>query len=209
MSARRELHALWTRCDTLRMQIGPPGVALSADARRLLETTSDELASAMRRLGSAGMLTPVQTRDLEGAREALTAAGNGGLAPATAVARYAFALQEVAAGMRIALAPRVAGDNGLATTAAVGGDEDTAAHSTTEAVEALAHATSLASKAGHRLGVFTGSGSGAGQRFTARCAGCGGEVRVQRQAGVWSYSRVAPCSRPTASPAAAARIPES
>jgi hypothetical protein len=108
MSARRELSALWSRCDWLRERLGPPGCEPGPDARRLLDAASDELASALRRLVSAGMLTPVQTRELEEALGGLAAAGNGGGPPATAIAGYALALQRVAAGLHIGLVPRPA-----------------------------------------------------------------------------------------------------
>jgi hypothetical protein len=106
MSARRELSALWSRCDSVRERMGPSGGEPSPDACRLLDALSDELASALRRLLSAGMLTPAQTRDLEEARRGLAAARSGGLASATAVARCAAALQRVAAGLHISLASR-------------------------------------------------------------------------------------------------------
>jgi hypothetical protein len=193
MSARRELLALWTRCDTLRSRLGTPGADLDAAARRALEDGSVELAGAARRLGSAGMLTPSHARDLEEAREGLSAAAAGRMDPFTAVARYAFALQEVAAGLRVPLgAPGNGEENGLAP--------DVPLSSTATVVEALAYAGSLATGAGHRLGGFSGSGGGAGRRFTARCAGCGGLVSVQRQAGAWSLSRVAPCAAGATAP---------
>jgi hypothetical protein len=194
MSARRELLALWTRCDTLRERLGTPGAELDVAARRALDDASAELRGAIRRLGSAGMLTPAQTRDLEAARDGLSAASERRMAPFSAVARYAFALQEVAAGLRVPLGTPANGErNGLAARAALS--------SSATIVEALAHAGSLAADAGHRLGVFTGSGGGASRRFTARCAGCGGEVSVQRQAGGWSLTRVAPCVAGVPTPA--------
>jgi hypothetical protein len=187
MSARRELFALWTRCDTLRERLETPGAGVDADARRLFEAASAELTNAARRLDSAGMLTPAQTRDLQEARDALNAARDGALSPATAIARLAFAIQEVATGLRVPLAPpRTQDGNGVSV--------EILPASTATAVEALAHAGSLAAGAGHRLSGFTGSGSGNGQRFTARCSGCGGEVIVERLAGVWTLSGVARCS---------------
>lgn len=173
-----------------------PDAALDAGARKLLETSSDELASAVRRLGTAGMLSPVHTRDLERAHEALTAALTGGMAPSTAIARYAFALQEVAAGLHIPLgtpAPGGGEGNGLAAEGAPA--------PTATVVEALAYAGSLAAGAGHRLSGFTGAGNGTARRFTARCDGCGGTVSVQREAGGWSFSRVLPCTAHVPAPA--------
>jgi hypothetical protein len=106
MSARRELAALWLRCDSLRERVGPPGGEASPDARRLLDALSDELASALRRLVSAGALTTAQARDLEEARGGLAAGRRGGLSPGTAVAGCAVALQRVAAGLHISLVSR-------------------------------------------------------------------------------------------------------
>ena len=195
MSARRELFALWTRCDTLRGRLGTPGVEVDADARRLLDAASVELTSAARRLDSAGMLAPTQIRELQEAREALNSARDGAVSPATAIARFAFAVQEVAAALRVSLAPLRGGDgNGVSV--------EIVPASTATAVEALAHAGSLAAGAGHRLSGFAGSGTGNGQRFTARCSGCGGDVSVVRLAGVWTFSGVARCIpvAPLASP---------
>ena len=108
MSARRELSALWSRCDWLRERMGPPGGEPSPHARRLLDALSDELASALRRLVSAGALTPAQARDLEGARSGLAAGHNGGLSPGAAVDGCSVALQRVAAALRISLVSRPA-----------------------------------------------------------------------------------------------------
>src|SRR5205807_278848 len=111
----------------------------------------------------------------------------GGLSPATAIARYAFAVREVAAALHVALAPpRGADGDGLSV--------EVLPASTATVLEALAHAGSLASAAGHRLSGFAGSGKGNGQRFTARCAGCGGQVSVERLAGVWAFGGVARCT---------------
>jgi hypothetical protein len=187
MSARRELFALWTRCDTLREQLGAPEAGVDPDARRLLEAASVELAGAARRLDSAGMLAPKMVRELEEAQEALIAARDGALSPTTAIARFAFAVQEVAAALRVPLTPpRNLDGNGVSV--------EIVPASTATAVEALAHAGSLATSAGHRLGGFAGSGAGNGQRFTARCSRCGGEVSVERLAGVWTFSGVARCA---------------
>jgi hypothetical protein len=188
MSARRELLALWTRCDTLRERLETPGARVDADARRLLEAASVELAGAARRLGNAGMLTPPQTRDLEEAREALIAARDGSLSPATAIARCAFAVQEVAAALHVPLTPprHAEGSDGVSV--------EVVPASTATVVEALAHAGSLAAGAGHRLNGFAGPGSGNGQRFIARCTQCGGQVSVERLAGVWTFGGVARCA---------------
>jgi hypothetical protein len=105
MSARRELLALWSRCDSLRERVGPVAVELPPDARRLLDLASEELASAVRRLESARMLTPGHAAELGHAQAGLAAARCGGLPLGTAVARYAFALQEVASAFHIDLSP--------------------------------------------------------------------------------------------------------
>jgi hypothetical protein len=229
MSARRELLALWSRCDTLRERAGPVAVELRPDARRVLDLASEELASALRRLDSAGMLTPAHAAELEHALAGLAAARCGGLPLGTAVARYAFALQEVAAAFHIELAPDLPdlvvtavtasapAPNGAALRAApgppagadapqrpAGADErslpipvegaDGAAGAPGEAVEALAFVTSVAARGGHHLGGFSGSGGDAGYRFTARCTDCGDQVSVLRQAEVWSFTPVVPCS---------------
>ena len=186
MSARRELFALWTRCDTLRERLGAPEAGADPDARRLLEAASVELAGAARRLDSAGMLAPKMIRELEEAREALIAARDGALSPTTAIARFAFAVQEVAAAFRVALTPPRKDGNGVSV--------EIAPASTATAVEALAHAGSLAAAAGHRLSGFAGSGAGNGQRFTARCSRCRGVVSVERLAGVWTFSGVGRCA---------------
>ncbi|HVS42745.1 MAG TPA: hypothetical protein VMU20_10785 [Candidatus Dormibacteraeota bacterium] len=187
MSARRELFALWTRCDTLREQLGAPDAGIDPDARRLLEAASVELAGAARRLDSAGMLAPAHVRELEEAREALIAARDGALSPTTAIARFAFAVQEVAAACRVPLTPlRNPDGNGVSV--------EIVPASTATAVDALAHAGSLAAAAGHRLSGFAGSGAGNGHGFTARCSRCRGEVRVERLAGVWTFSGVARCA---------------
>ncbi len=219
MSARRELFALWSRCDSLRERVGPAAVELRPDALRLLGEASDELASALRRLDSARMLTPGQSGELQNALSGLAAARCGGLPLSTAVARYAFALQEVAAAFHIELAPHppdlvaavtaaAPARNGSSRPAAAaevslpirvdGAEGEPGAAS--EAVEALAFVTSVAAKGGHHLGGFTGSGSEAGYRFTARCADCGDQVSVLRQAELWSFTPVAPCTRGASPP---------
>src|SRR4030081_444360 len=85
--------------------MAPPGGEPSPDVCRLLDALSDELASALRRLVNAGMLTPAQTRDLDEARRGL-AGRSGGLPSATAVARCSTALQRVAAALHISLVSR-------------------------------------------------------------------------------------------------------
>jgi hypothetical protein len=235
MSARRELLALWSRCDSLRDRVGPVAVELPPDARRLLDMASEELASAVRRLESARMLTPGHAAELEHALAGLAAARCGGLSLATAVARYAFALQEVATAFHIDLAPNppdlvVAAvtasapvPNGSASAAhgppagagapqrPAAADEGSlpipvegahgASGAPSEAVEALAFVTSVAAKGGHRLGGFSGSGGDTGYRFTARCADCGDQVSVLRQAELWSFTPVVACSHGVSTPA--------
>ena len=105
MSVRRELSALWSGCDTLRDRMGPLPAQPRPEARRALEVAYEELASALRRLGSAKMLTSTQVGELEHAQAGLAAARSGGLPLATAVARYAQALQEVATSFHIRLSP--------------------------------------------------------------------------------------------------------
>ncbi len=220
MSARRELFALWSRCDSLRERVGQAAVEPRPDALRLLGLASDELASALRRLDSAHMLTPGQSGELQNALSGLAAARCGGLPPSTAVARYAFALQEVAAAFHIELAPhppdlvaavaaadparngsaRLAGTGELPVPIRAEGAEGGPGPAS-EAVEALAFVTSVAAKGGHRLGGFSGSGSDAGYRFTARCADCGDQVSVLRQDELWSFTPVVPCSRVVSPPA--------
>ncbi|MDB5067877.1 MAG: hypothetical protein JWM18_4311 [Chloroflexi bacterium] len=236
MSARRELLALWSRCDRLRERVGPVAVELPPDARRLLDQASEELASAVRRLESARMLTPGHAAELGHAQAGLAAARCGGLPLGTAVARYAFALQEVAAAFHIDLVPNppdlvvaavtasAPAPNGSAPPAANGHPAvadapqrpaesavgsvpirveaaDGAPGAPSEAVEALAFVTSVAVKGGHRLGGFSGSGGDTGYRFTARCADCGDQVSVLRQAELWSFTPVVACSHGAARPA--------
>jgi hypothetical protein len=237
MSARRELLALWSRCDSLRERVGPVAVELPPDARRLLDLTSEELASAVRRLESARMLTPGHAAELGHAQAALAAARFGGLPLGTAVARFTFALQEVAAAFHIDLSPNPPELVVAAVTASApvpnGGSASTAAHgppagaggpqrsavtaersvpirvegadgapgAPREAVEALAFVTSVAAKGGHRLGGFSGSGGDTGYRFTARCADCGDQVSVLRQAELWSFTPVVACSHVASQPA--------
>jgi hypothetical protein len=236
MSARRELLALWSRCDSLRERVGPVAAELPQDARRLLDLASEELASAVRRLESARMLTPGHAAELGHAQAGLAAARFGGLPLGTAVARFAFALQEVASAFHIDLSPdppdlvvaavtaSLPVPNGSASPAAHGppagtgapqrparGAEgsvpirvegaDGAPGSPREAVEALAFVTSVAAKGGHRLGGFSGSGGDTGYRFTARCADCGDQVSVLRQAELWSFTPVVACSHVASQPA--------
>ena len=235
MSARRELLALWSRCDSLRERVGPVAVELPPDARRLLDLASEELASAVRRLESARMLTPGHAAELGHAQGALAAARHGGLPLGTAVARFAFALQEVAAAFHIDLSPNPPDLVVAAVTASApvpnGGSASAAAHgpptggprraagaaegsvpirvegadgapgAPREAVEALAFVTSVAAKGGHRLGGFSGSGGDTGYRFTARCADCGDQVSVLRQAELWSFTPVVACSHVAPQPA--------
>jgi hypothetical protein len=210
MSVRRELSALWSGCDTLRDRMGPLPAQPRPEARRALEVAYEELASALRRLGSARMLTSSQVGELEHAQAGLAAARSGGLPLATAVARYAQALQEVATSFHIRLSPPTPD---LASAFAPPGNGS--AHrplplpidgvdiAPGEAVEALALVTSMAAEGGHRLGGFSGSGTGDGYRFTARCAVCGDEVSVLRSEQAWSFTPVVPCPRTPAAPAGA------
>lgn len=236
MSARRELLALWSRCDSLRERVGPVAAELPPDARRLLDLASEELASAVRRLESARMLTPGHAAELGHAQAGLAAARFGGLPLGTAVARFAFALQEVASAFHIDLSPNPPDLVVAAVTASAptpNGSAPPAAHAPpagdgapqraagtaegsvpirvegaggapgapSEAVEALAFVTSVAAKGGHRLGGFSGSGGDTGYRFTARCADCGDQVSVLRQAELWSFTPVVACSHVASQPA--------
>jgi SAM-dependent methyltransferase len=103
MSAAREITALWSRCAALRQRVSATGTTPGAPVGRDLDRLVEELASATRRLETAGMLTAGRAGHLRDAAEALGGARFGGVPPATAVARCTAALEALAASFRIPL----------------------------------------------------------------------------------------------------------
>jgi hypothetical protein len=229
MSARRELRALWSRCLALRERAAQPAAAADTGTRRRLDACIDELASATRRLGNAGMLTPAQAGDLEGAMGDLVAARAARRPLAEAVARCADTLWAVAEGLRIPLpdtrptpvghaahpprelvgvpvdplpagAPTHSAESvppvGAAPAPALA--DDPVASSASEAVHALAFVTSAAAKGGHLLGEFSRARTSDGYQLSARCRGCGEEVRLGRGPDEWWFAPITPCSRASA-----------
>jgi SAM-dependent methyltransferase len=103
MSAAREITALWSRCAALRQRMSATGTAPGSPAGRELDRLVEELASATRRLETAGMLTAGRAGHLRDAAEALAGARFGRVPPATAVARCTAAVEALAASFRIRL----------------------------------------------------------------------------------------------------------
>jgi hypothetical protein len=218
VSARREIHALWTRCDGLRAAVERSQDGLDPDSRRQLTACIDELANALRRLENASMLSRAQVHSLESAVSALAAVRANRLPALDTVTAYAATLRETAAALRVRL-PEAAADGeapvpnavraaGAGESAAVEPGDGEAAEdasgaadapgetvlgSASDAVEALAFVTSAAAKAGHHLGGFSRDRTDEDFRLTARCWTCGREVSIGRGGDEWWFVPVTSC----------------
>lgn len=207
MSARRELRALWSRCLGLRERTAQPAAAVDASTRRRLDACIDELASALRRLDNASMLSRAQAHSLESAVSALAAVRANRLPALDTVTAYEATLRETAVALHVRLPEGMAG--GVEHAAASDGDraaeaageggvdappaEEAVLGSASDAIEALAFVTSAAAKAGHHLGGFSRDRTDEGFRLTARCWTCGREVSIGRGGDEWWFVPVTSC----------------
>lgn len=233
MSARREICALWSRCDALLGELGHSQAALNGSARRQLDACIDELASAVRRLVNASVLSRTQAYSLEVSVSALAAARADRVPPLGTVVRYAATLREIAQELGVLLeegspspgaaeapdeghsddvtiAPRA--DEATLPGGGRGADPepDEAAVATLSggAVDALAFVTSAAARGGHSLGGFSRARTDSGYQLTARCSGCGREVSIGRRSDEWWFVPMAPCSaRPADTTAVPVPVP--
>ena len=103
MSAWREVRALWSRCLALGQRIEQPQRVVDAGVHRQLDDCIEELTSAVRRLGSAGMLTAAQAGALGDAAGELAAVRAQRRPLAEALARYRDSLRTLAVQLRIPL----------------------------------------------------------------------------------------------------------
>jgi hypothetical protein len=204
VSARREIHALWIRCDGLHAALERSGDGLDSGSRRQLDACIDELASALRRLGNASMLSRAQAHSLESAVSALAAVRANRLPALDTVTAYEATLRETAAALHIRLPEAVAGGAGHAAGAGGAAEagqgagdappaEEAVLGSASDAVEALAFVTSAATAAGHHLGGFSRDRTDEGFRLTARCWTCGREVSIGRGGDEWWFVPVTSC----------------
>ena len=236
MSARREICALWSRCDTLQAAVARCQHGLDAEARRSLDACIDELASAVRRLENASMLSRAQGHALESAVSALAAVRANRLPALDTVSAYRATLQETAEELHVLLPETasdgvrptavngvrdrgtasegagrleaIAGDAGERAAASEVPEEEAVLGSASDAVEALAFVTSAAAKAGHQLGGFSRDRSDEGFRLTARCWTCGREVSIGRGGDEWWFVPVTSCAvKPADSGAVTTPVP--
>jgi hypothetical protein len=104
MTARRELSALWRSAQGAREQLEQHDAGGAAPAERPLRALEAELATAIQRLESAGMLTDVHRARLDEAASTLGMAAAGTLSPEAALETYTGAIEAVALAYRIFLA---------------------------------------------------------------------------------------------------------